>query len=693
MANSDKDILITPAKDTSNNPKIEFKGFDNRPVTLEVLSTNDIAFTASDGVLLSIANNTTTGSLFSVNDPTGVPSIDVNADGVVNIGPYHGNVILGSGRQIANTPSRPKLIVSRGIEATRYDIETNVRGGVTVGNYGGITFTQGLSGSIPLASIRVEYESNGYPNIGFYTRSGANAESRKLLIRNDGLVGINTVDFSYTSSDNSAVVSGGLNANRLFVNGSIQLLNNADALVIGRGTSSFFKDEEIGFGWGGGWYMVDGTYLRVRGSKILYNDARIRSDGGFRYGGDGSSSSTYAYDASAGNYYFRQGRNGWQMYGNALANSFFVSGQTNTFYPIKWESVTWPGNGTASRLRIMRPTVHTDALWHGSFSWELKYHPSNWGHWGNNFHHVEYMLGTGSVAGDPVGGWQQGNYAAGGSDIIVWLKGGTTYYWDCPDLQGGFQLTGDNPYGATDIGYGSGCVKDSSQLYNYQGSYPGSWCPITTARSEVDATKNRFYHFQGFAAPNLNITGSKTFKIDHPLDPKNTWLVHSSIEGPQVDLIYRGTATLNNGNGQVTIDEYYDMIPGTWEALCRNPQIWISSTDSFVQCKGSITDGVLNIIAEDDSYSGDVSWLIIAERKDSDIYNSDSTDADGKLIIEPSKASNTDITTFKEKLPLLSEIDQQYIETELEVGPVDFMIETGERYLNTEFNNPYEQST
>ena len=275
MANSDKDILITPAKDTSNNPKIEFKGFDNRPVTLEVLSTNDIAFTASDGVLLSIANNTTTGSLFSVNDPTGVPSIDVNADGVVNIGPYHGNVILGSGRQIANTPSRPKLIVSRGIEATRYDIETNVRGGVTVGNYGGITFTQGLSGSIPLASIRVEYESNGYPNIGFYTRSGANAESRKLLIRNDGLVGINTVDFSYTSSDNSAVVSGGLNANRLFVNGSIQLLNNADALVIGRGTSSFFKDEEIGFGWGGGWYMVDGTYLRVRGSKILYNDARI----------------------------------------------------------------------------------------------------------------------------------------------------------------------------------------------------------------------------------------------------------------------------------------------------------------------------------------------------------------------------------------------------------------------------------
>lgn len=691
MANSDKDILITPGKDTSNLPKIDFIGFENDPISIEVLDTNEVQFTASEGILLSITNNLSEGTLFAVNDIMGVPLIDINSSGAINLGPYNGNIILGSGRQIANTPTRPKLIVSRGTQSTRYDIETNIRGGITDGNYGGITFTQSLAGDVPLASMRIEYASTGYPSIGFYTRSGANTESRRLYLANDGRLGVDTVDFSYTASDNSSVFTSGSNAgitnNKMFVNGSIQLLGNSDAIVFGRGTSTFLKDEELGFGWGGGWYMQDGTYLRVRGSKILYNNARIRSDTGFRAYGDGTTSNSYAYDASPKLSYLRQSNNGWQMYGNALASSFYVSGATNTFYPIKWQSVTWPGNATASRLRIFRNTVHTNALWHGSFSWELKYHPSNWGHWGNNYHHVEYMLGTGSVAGDPVGGWQQGNYAAGGSDIIVWLKGGTTYYWDCPDLQGGFQLTGDNAYGNADIGYGSGCVKDSSQLRNYQGRYPGSWCPITSQRGEVAATKNRFYHFNGFAAPNLNISGSKTFKIDHPLDPENSYLVHSSIEGPRVDLVYRGKATLSNGTALVNMDEYYDMINGTWKELCRDGQVWVSGINEFVECIGSIDEnGLLTITAKDSSYNGQVSWMVIAERHDKDIYEMKSTDENGRLIIEPSKETNTDLTTYQE-------IDPDGIVINIEAGPVEQMIEAGKYYEDTESNDPYLQTT
>ena len=58
---------------------------------------------------------------------------------------------------------------------------------------------------------------------------------------------------------------------------SIQLLGNADAIVFGRGTSTFIKDEEIGFGWGSGWYMQDASYLRVRNNKSVYStgDARF----------------------------------------------------------------------------------------------------------------------------------------------------------------------------------------------------------------------------------------------------------------------------------------------------------------------------------------------------------------------------------------------------------------------------------
>jgi len=89
-----------------------------------------------------------------------------------------------------------------------------------------------------------------------------------------GNVGIGTTDFSYTINDNSRVVGSNTN-NRLFVSGSIQLLGNNDAIVFGRATSTFLTDEELGFGWGGGWYMTDETYLRVRNNKVLYTTGEI----------------------------------------------------------------------------------------------------------------------------------------------------------------------------------------------------------------------------------------------------------------------------------------------------------------------------------------------------------------------------------------------------------------------------------
>jgi hypothetical protein len=43
--------------------------------------------------------------------------------------------------------------------------------------------------------------------------------------------------------------------------------------------------------------------------------------------------------------------------------------------------------------------------------------------------------------------------------------------------------------------------------------------------------------------------GSGSFKIDHPLEAKKDThhLVHSFIEGPQADLIYRGVVDLVDG--------------------------------------------------------------------------------------------------------------------------------------------------
>ena len=189
MALTDKNILITPNIGAAGDPNIVFSGADSstaaQNITLKTypLSGGYLSFEGSAGQLLSITNSLS-GTIYSVNDVSGIPSIEVLDTGVVKVAQYN------------------------------------------------------------------------------------------------GLVGIGTADFSYVTSDNTSLGSGGnagFTNNKLFVNGSIQLLGNADAIVFGRGTSTFIKDEEIGFGWGGGWYMQDASYLRVRNNKSVYStgDARF----------------------------------------------------------------------------------------------------------------------------------------------------------------------------------------------------------------------------------------------------------------------------------------------------------------------------------------------------------------------------------------------------------------------------------
>ena len=62
----------------------------------------------------------------------------------------------------------------------------------------------------------------------------------------------------------------------------------------------------------------------------------------------------------------------------------------------------------------------------------------------------------------------------------------------------------------------------------------------------------------------LNVTGSiakgsGTFKIDHPLDPENKYLVHSFIESPKMLNIYNGKITTDaKGFAVVTLPEYVE---------------------------------------------------------------------------------------------------------------------------------------
>jgi hypothetical protein len=103
MANSDKNIVITPnISSTTADPRIVFSGADAstgpQNITLQAYPTNSgtLSFEGSAGQLFSISN-TMSGTIFSANDVSGIPSIEVLDTGLVKIAQYSGNLLVGSG--------------------------------------------------------------------------------------------------------------------------------------------------------------------------------------------------------------------------------------------------------------------------------------------------------------------------------------------------------------------------------------------------------------------------------------------------------------------------------------------------------------------------------------------------------------------------------------------------------------------
>ena len=55
--------------------------------------------------------------------------------------------------------------------------------------------------------------------------------------------------------------------------------------------------------------------------------------------------------------------------------------------------------------------------------------------------------------------------------------------------------------------------------------------------------------------------GSGTFKIDHPLDPENKYLIHSFVESPDMMNVYNGNVILDeNGEATITMEDWFDVL-------------------------------------------------------------------------------------------------------------------------------------
>jgi len=179
---------------------------------------------------------------------------------------------------------------------------------------------------------------------------------------------------------------------------------------------------------------------------------------------------------------------------------------------------------------------------------------------------------------------------------------------------------------------------------------------IAAYKSGSNTTGFKFYCESGFNAEvlrmtldsvgNLNVVGalskgSGSFKIDHPLEAKKDThhLIHSFIEGPQADNIYRGKVDLVNGSATVNIDTVAGMTEGTFVALNREVQCFTTNESNWDAVKGSVSGNILTIESQNSESTATISWLVIGERQDSHMYDTEWTDDDGKVIVEPLKTN------------------------------------------------------
>jgi hypothetical protein len=135
--------------------------------------------------------------------------------------------------------------------------------------------------------------------------------------------------------------------------------------------------------------------------------------------------------------------------------------------------------------------------------------------------------------------------------------------------------------------------------------------------------------------------GSGSFKIDHPLKPDTHHLVHSFIEGPQADNIYRGRVALVDGTATVNLDTAGRMTEGTFTALNGSVQCFTSNEQGWTAVRGSVSGNILTIEAQDSACTDTVSWMVIGERKDQHMIDTHWTDAAGRVITEPEKVEDT----------------------------------------------------
>ncbi|HEV8486539.1 MAG TPA: hypothetical protein VGV87_23540 [Blastocatellia bacterium] len=109
----------------------------------------------------------------------------------------------------------------------------------------------------------------------------------------------------------------------------------------------------------------------------------------------------------------------------------------------------------------------------------------------------------------------------------------------------------------------------------------------------------------------LNVSGTKNFKIDHPLDPENKYLYHAAIESSEVLNFYSGNVQLNE-KGEAVV-----RMPDWFQALNRDFRYSLTPLGAAMpglHVAEKISENVFKIAGG--AANSEVSWQVIGIRSD-----------------------------------------------------------------------------
>ncbi|WP_428071258.1 hypothetical protein [Chryseobacterium gambrini] len=198
----------------------------------------------------------------------------------------------------------------------------------------------------------------------------------------------------------------------------------------------------------------------------------------------------------------------------AFSQSFIAAGNTNQYVPVVFRS-TSPDGGNRTFF-ISRPNIHEDVMWSAHGIVAITGIGIGWGSNGNSLSVNNFTYGTESGVGTPVISFV-GRVLCGkaNNDIIVYLRGGITYYYVNATL---ISNTGSHQDQA---GQNLSTVSINDPMYNLpKGSYFGT-SDINAQTSNFSSTENGNVGI-GTSSPQykLDVNGKASFSNNVRVDAK-----------------------------------------------------------------------------------------------------------------------------------------------------------------------------